>query len=49
MELFDKGNYTVKEVADMTGFSDPYYFSTVFKKLNLVSPRQHLKNIGKLQ
>ena len=49
VELFDKGNYTIKEVADMTGFSDPYYFSTVFKKLNLVSPRQHLKNIGKLQ
>ena len=49
VELFDKGNYTVKEVADMTGFSDPYYFSTVFKKINLVSPRQHLKNIGKLK
>ena len=49
VELFDKGDYSIKEVSDLTGFSDPYYFSTVFKKLNFASPRQHLKNIGKLK
>jgi AraC-like DNA-binding protein len=32
MELLVSGNHNVNEVAYMVGFSDPKYFSTVFKK-----------------
>ena len=32
MELLTSGNHNVNEVAYMVGFSDPKYFSTVFKK-----------------
>lgn len=31
-------NYTVKEIADRTGFKDQYYFSRVFKKVTGKSP-----------
>lgn len=31
-ELLLTGRYSIPEVSDMTGFSDPKYFSTVFKK-----------------
>ena len=35
------GSMYIKEIAFMAGFSDPYYFSKVFKKLTGVSPRQY--------
>lgn len=33
------GTYTVKQVSEMYGFCDPYYFSRVFKKQYGVSPK----------
>lgn len=37
-ELLESRRYTISEVAYMTGFSDPKYFSTCFKKQYGISP-----------
>jgi AraC family transcriptional regulator, arabinose operon regulatory protein len=37
---------TIKEIALGSGFSDPYYFSRVFKQYEGVSPEQYIKNLG---
>ena len=42
--LLDFGLDSVKNVALLSGFSDPLYFSTVFKKQIGVSPTVYLKN-----
>jgi AraC-like DNA-binding protein len=39
ISLFDHGLDSVKNVAVLSGFSDPLYFSTVFKKTIGVAPR----------
>lgn len=39
--LLDTGEYSVGEVALLTGFSDVYYFSTVFKKCTGHPPTLH--------
>ena len=46
VSLFDRGLDSVKNVALLSGFSDPLYFSTVFKKGMGVSPKEYreLKN-----
>jgi AraC-like DNA-binding protein len=31
-QLINESNYTINEISDMTGFSNPKYFSTCFKK-----------------
>jgi YesN/AraC family two-component response regulator len=49
VEFIDNGNYFVSDVAYKAGFSDPYYFSKVFKKFNTISPRDHIKKIKELQ
>jgi len=36
--LLESGYYTAAEVAEMSGFSDPKYFSTVFKKYTSRTP-----------
>lgn len=36
----ESGMYTVKQVSEMYGFCDPYYFSRVFKKQYGLSPRE---------
>lgn len=44
--LFDNGIDSVKNVAFLSGFSDPLYFSTVFKKIMGMSPKDYIsKNI----
>lgn len=43
VSLFDHGIDSVKNVALLSGFSDPLYFSTVFKKSLGVSPRDYIK------
>lgn len=41
--LFDSGVDSVKNVAALSGFSDPLYFSSVFKKTLGVSPKEYCK------
>lgn len=36
--LLSEGRYMTREVAEMTGYSDPFYFSKVFKKYYGVTP-----------
>lgn len=38
-ELLSSGYYTVEEVAELSGFTDSKYFSTVFKKLRGYPPK----------
>ncbi len=41
VSLFDHGIDSVKNVAFLSGFTDPLYFSTIFKKCLGVSPRDY--------
>ena len=34
-------NYSIKEIAEMCGFSDPLYFSRYFKKITGVPPKEY--------
>jgi AraC-like DNA-binding protein len=43
VSLFDHGIDSVKNVAILSGFSDPLYFSTVFKNTVGLSPKEYLK------
>lgn len=43
VSLFDHGLASVKNVAILSGFSDPLYFSTVFKKCIGVTPKEYKK------
>lgn len=40
--LFEHGIDSIKNVALLSGFNDPLYFSNVFKKVTGVSPKQYL-------
>lgn len=44
-ELLISGRYSVSEIAEMSGFENVYYFSTVFKKLTGFSPSKYPMNI----
>ena len=48
VSLFDHGIDSVKNVALLSGFTDPLYFSSVFKKQMGASPTEYLKNIDKI-
>lgn len=41
--LFDRGLDSVKNIAYLSGFDDPLYFSTVFKKVVGVSPKEYIR------
>ncbi len=41
VSLFDHGIDSVKNVAYLSGFKDPFYFSSVFKKTIGVSPKEY--------
>ncbi len=43
--LFDHGIHSVKNVALLSGFSDPLYFSTVFRKDIGVSPKEYTSRL----
>lgn len=45
ISLFDNGIDSIKNVALLSGFSDPLYFSTVFKNTLGLSPKEYIKNI----
>ena len=46
-KLLIKGDANIKEVAYASGFSNPKYFSTSFKKAFGVSPSEFVKNLSK--
>lgn len=46
VSLFNHGIDSVKNVALLSGFSDPLYFSTVFRKEIGVTPTEYKNNIG---
>lgn len=41
VQLIDSGEYTFSQVAYMTGFSDPKYFSKCFKKVVGITPSEY--------
>ena len=43
VSLFDHGIESVKNVAALSGFNDPLYFSTVFKKIVGMTPKEYQK------
>lgn len=43
MEMLQKSNLKVREVAEQSGFHDYHYFAKVFKKQNGVSPAEYRK------
>lgn len=38
--------HTIKQIALASGFTDPYYFSRVFKNHEGVSPEKYIRNLG---
>lgn len=44
ISLFDNGINIVKNVALLSGFSDPLYFSTIFKKTVGVTPKEYIRS-----
>ena len=41
--LLDKGEFSIADISDKCGFSDQFYFSRVFKKIEKLSPNDYLK------
>lgn len=48
VNLCDHGIDSVKNIAFLSGFADPLYFSTVFKKVTGNSPKEYMKIITKI-
>lgn len=49
VSLFEHGIDSIKNVALLSGFTDPLYFSTVFKNSIGTSPKIYIKNLYKKQ
>ena len=47
--LLSSGNCMVKEVAELTGYSDAFYFSRVFKKYYGVTPAYFMEKDDSLK
>jgi YesN/AraC family two-component response regulator len=47
--LFDRGLDSVKNVAQLSGYSDPFYFSNVFKKSVGVSPKEYILSVNNMK
>ncbi|GAA3580572.1 hypothetical protein GCM10022395_31310 [Snuella lapsa] len=43
-QLIKDSSYTINEISDLTGFSNPKYFSTCFKKKYGVTPTKYRSN-----
>jgi AraC-like DNA-binding protein len=41
LRLMETGNYSIKEVADNSGFRSTSFFSTSFKKYMNISPKKY--------
>lgn len=46
MQLLKSGNMRIYQVSSEVGFSDPAYFSAVFRRFTGVTPKEYQKNIG---
>ena len=46
-KLLIEGNYSIKEVAYHSGFSNPKYFSTSFKKFYKMTPSGFIDSLKK--
>lgn len=44
-KLMERGDYSIKEICYLSGYSDPNYFSRLFKKFEGVSPSAYQKQI----
>ena len=44
LELIGDPDLSVSEISEKCGFSDPYYFSKVFKKITGLTPTEYRKN-----
>ena len=42
-DLLKTGYYTIEEIADLSGFNDPKYFSTLYKNRKGVPPSEKLR------
>jgi AraC family transcriptional regulator of arabinose operon len=49
MHLLDSTTMPVAQIAEEAGFSDPFYFSTRFRKYYGVSPRKYREDIEKAE
>jgi len=49
ISLFENGLDSIKNVALLSGFTDPFYFSTVFKNKTGSSPKTYIKNLFEKQ
>ena len=47
MELLKTTSLMTYEIADRVGFSDPHYFSLIFKRINNISPSEFRSNLEK--
>lgn len=45
LHLLNTTELSIQDIAFRVGYTDPYYFTNVFRKLNSCSPSQHRKNI----
>jgi len=46
MQISDPGSITVRQIAAMCGFDDPYYFSRAFKKHTGLHPTAYIKSVN---
>ena len=46
-DLLSKGDLLVKQVAEQTGFADPYHFSRVFKRVYGIPPETFIQTAGR--
>ena len=49
LKMFESGETSVNKVAIDVGFTDPLYFSKIFKKQQLISPSDHIKKLQSIQ
>jgi len=40
-ELLEKSTLSVKEIADLMGYGDPFYFSRIFKSVQGIAPSEY--------
>lgn len=45
-DMLRENQYTISEIAYQTGFSDPSYFSRVFKSVFQITPKEYQKNMN---